>query len=121
MSRGLGRIERTILGQATADGAVDHHGSKGAVLLNSGVLVGDLFEPRDGRWNADWQPTPAERKATTRGMRSIVRKYPQYALAGGKGRMTLYLFEPDDPVSAMWAKATVEKRLGQQFVSRTEA
>ena len=38
-------------------------------------------------------------------MRSIVRKYPQYALAG-KGCMVLYLYEPADPISTILANLT---------------
>ena len=45
----------------------------------------------------------------TRAMRSIVRKYPQYALAG-KGCMVLYLYEPADPISTIWANLNVERR-----------
>jgi hypothetical protein len=51
-------------------------------------------------------------------MHSFVRKFPQYALAGGKGRKCLYLFEPGDPVSAIWAKLSVEN---PNFVSRSMA
>jgi hypothetical protein len=38
--------------------------------------------------------TMAMRKAIVRAMHSFVRKYPQYALAGGKGRSELYLYDP---------------------------
>ena len=57
-------------------------------------------------------------KAVTRAMRSFVRKFPQYALTGGKEREMLYLYEPADPISAMWAKLSVER---PKFVSRSEA
>lgn len=33
-------------------------------------------------------------------MHQIARKFPQYAVAGGKGRLPLYLYEPGDPWSA---------------------
>lgn len=66
----------------------------------------------------DYEPTPAQRKAVVRAMHSFVRKNPQYALTGGRGRKQLYLFEPDDPVSAMWAKLSVERR---RFVARSAA
>jgi hypothetical protein len=37
-------------------------------------------------------------------MRSFVRKHPQFALTGGRGRKPLMLYEPGDPLSAMRAK-----------------
>jgi hypothetical protein len=37
-------------------------------------------------------------------MHSIVRKFPQYALAGGKGRTCLWLYEPGDKDSAKEAR-----------------
>jgi hypothetical protein len=43
-------------------------------------------------------------------MRSYVRKHQRYALAGGRGRKQLYLYEPNDPVSAIWAKLQVANR-----------
>jgi hypothetical protein len=58
-------------------------------------------------------------------MRTIVHKYPQFALTasdgfalgvgglvvlGGKGRKDLFLYEPGDPLSAIWAKLSVESR-----------
>jgi hypothetical protein len=39
-----------------------------------------------------------------------VRRYPQFALIGGKGRKQLYLYEPGDPLSSLWAKMNVESR-----------
>ena len=68
-----------------------------------------LFHPP----RADWTPdslTAAQRKALNRAMHSFVRKYPQFALAGGKGRKRLYLYEPSDPVSATWMKMQLESR-----------
>ena len=52
----------------------------------------------------------AQRKAVSRAMHSFVRKHPQYALTGGQGRKRLYLYEPSDPLSTMWAKMSVEQR-----------
>jgi hypothetical protein len=43
-------------------------------------------------------------------MHSFVRKYPQFALAGGQGRRGLFLYEPGDPLSALRAKMSVESR-----------
>ena len=58
----------------------------------------------------NYKPTNAQRKAVTRAMRTIVCKYPQFALTGGKGRKGLFLYEPGDPLSAIWAKLSVESR-----------
>ena len=65
-------------------------------------------EYRDNRITRTF--TPAQRKAVTRAMRSYARKHQRYALAGGQGRKQLYLYEPDDPLSAMWAKMQVANR-----------
>jgi hypothetical protein len=76
MSKGLGRIERTIL-------ATMRRGKK----LTSGQLTlqcgGDL--------------TIALRKTVLRAMHSLVRKYPQYALTGGRGQTELSLVPPPKP------------------------
>jgi hypothetical protein len=68
-------------------------------------------------WTAA-EATPAQRKAAVRAMHSFVRRHQRYALAGGKGRKELVLYEPDDPLSAMWAKLTVER---SGFVARCKA
>lgn len=141
MSRGLGRIERAILAQIerekqsnermlarlstmqvdpSLERLLDQHMEterQGAVLVSSWYLLCDLYSPKD-TWSFGWAPSNAQRKAVTRAMHSFVRKFPQYALMGGQGRKRLYLYEPANPVSAMWAKLTVERR---KFVSRVEA
>ena len=124
MSRGPGRIERVIERAIADDHAPDQWtGKPGPVLVSSWSLVFDAYQPRvDGRWITDlgWLPTRAQRQAVTRAMRSFVRKHQRYALAGGNGRMVLYLYEPDDPLSAMWTKMTVATG-SRKFVTRTEA
>jgi hypothetical protein len=115
MSRGLGRIERHILIEIARDQEPDPYtGEPGAVLLNSWTLAHDLFSP--ATW--DWRPSRTQRQSVTRAMRSFVRKFPQYALAGGNGRKKLYLFQPDNLLSATWAKLNVEQR---DIVSRSKA
>ena len=110
MSRGLGKIERAILDDITI-------GGPSSVLIHSwGLLCHANCFRRSAFWN--FEPTTAERKAVTRAMRSFVRKFPQYALTGAKERKMLYLYEPADPISAMWAKLSVER---PKFVSRSEA
>ena len=102
MSRGLGKIERAILDDITI-------GGPSSVLIHSwGLLCHHNCFRRPAFWN--FEPTTAERKAVTRAMRSFVRKFPQYALTGGKERKMLYLYEPADPISAMWAKLSSSAR-----------
>ena len=113
MSRGLGRIEQVILDRTQI---VDTRGELRSVLLDSWELAFDRFWHRERDW--DWEPSLAQRKAVTQAMHSFVRKFPQYALIGGHGRKRLFLYEPADPLSAMWAKLRVEHR---EFVSRSEA
>ena len=46
-----------------------------------------------------------------RAMHSFVRKFPEYGLIGGKGRAGgLYLYERNDPQSAMAAKLRAQTR-----------
>jgi hypothetical protein len=47
-----------------------------------------------------------------------VRKFPQYALMGGKGRKGLILYEPGDPDSVAWATGNL---YSDQFVGRDPA
>jgi hypothetical protein len=110
MSRGLGKIERAILDDITVGGL-------SSVLMHSwGLLCHHNCFRRPAFWN--FEPTTTVRKAVTRAMRSFVCKFPQYALTGGKELKMLYLYEPADPISAMWAKLSVER---PKFVSRSEA
>jgi hypothetical protein len=101
MSRGLGRIERAIAS------TLDYSGT--AV---SDRLARDVFEPsfRDGDdYDVDayyaWKPSRSQRIATVRAMRSFVRKNPQLALAGGRGRSPLYIYNTEDKPSGIVAAA----------------
>jgi hypothetical protein len=51
-------------------------------------------------------------------MRSFVRKHPQFALGGGRGRARLYIYEPGDPLSVTLARLWAERG---RFVSISEA
>jgi hypothetical protein len=84
MSRGSGRIERSI--QSLIERLQTNEHSRTAVLINSWVIVGEVFRPRSlfmRDWH--WKPTVAQRKAVARAMHSFVRKFPQFALLGGQG------------------------------------
>lgn len=116
MSKGLGRIERAILGAIARD-KVGLAGEPDPVRVTSWGILYDLFQPAYGAPSAGmgwgWTPrqaTPAQRKTVVRALHSFVRKHPEYALTGGKGRKELILYEPADPVSAAWARLTVERR-----------
>ena len=52
----------------------------------------------------------AKQKSILRALHSFVRKHPESALMGGQGRKRLYLYEPGDPISALWAKLSIERR-----------
>ena len=105
VSKGPGRIERAILSMVEA--------RAGGVLLHSWEVTCAVF----GTSDAD-KPSPAQRNAVSRAMRSFVRRFPQYALTGWRGRKRSFLYEPGDPLSAMWAKLQMETR---REVSREEA
>jgi hypothetical protein len=107
LSRGPGRIERAILDQIKSDKAPDRYGRSGVVLISSWDLA-YIYQPPSsvdpsGSWHAK-NATPAQRKAVIRAMHSFVRKFPQYAIGGGKGRGRLFLYEPGDPLSATWVR-----------------
>jgi hypothetical protein len=125
MSRGLGQLERFILDEVnrTSEGErVPAHGQ--AVMLAQ-----CFYQPEDWHSNGalvdykqtgqmrTFEPSTAQRKAMVRALHSFVRKFPQYALMGGKGRKTLLLYEPGDPVSVAWATSM----LSASFVSMREA
>ena len=118
MSRGLGRIERAILtcieeGRRPL-GSFTPHGPH----ISSHHVISVCFPtphyPTPGR---NQKPTPAQRKAIWRAMYTVVRKYPQYALMGGKGRTSLWLYEPADPESTLWAELAVKYRC---FIPRSD-
>ena len=47
-------------------------------------------------------------------MHGFVRRNHQFALAGGQGRTWLYLYEPDDPLSAMWMRLKLPSEPSKQ-------
>ena len=103
MSRGPGRLERAILDQIESDKAPDRYGQSGVVLISSWDLAYIYQPPSSVDPSASWHPknaTPAQRKAVIRAMHSFVRKFPQYAIGGGKGRGRQIIYEPGDPLSA---------------------
>jgi hypothetical protein len=104
MSRGLGRIERTILAHIVDVEARRSVDPQSAVHLHSWELLCGLYP------SANYTFTPAQRKAVIRALHSFVRKHQRFALAGGQGRKMLYLYEPDDPISTMWAKLSLAYR-----------
>jgi hypothetical protein len=110
MSRGFGKIERWI-GPEIARGKARPKPT--AVLIPSKSLA--YHYPHSDR---DWKPSGSQRRAVVQAMHSFVRKFPQYALIGGQGGKQLYLYEPSDPVSAAWAKLTMERH---NHVTRIEA
>jgi hypothetical protein len=112
MSRGLGRIERVIAAEIAGDAR-----HRMAVHLGSGRLALAVYRPKD-EFGGTGSSTLAQCKAVSCAMHSFVRKHQQYALAGGRGRKSLYLYDTADPVSVMWAKLSVEHR---RFVPQSEA
>ena len=107
MSRGLGRIERWILDEIERRAVPDITGHSRPVLVNSWGLACNFDEGRFSDFDA--KPSRAQRVAVARAMHSFVRKFPQYALTGGRGRKMLYLYEPGDSLSAAWAEMSVAK------------
>jgi hypothetical protein len=138
MSRGLGFWERAILGMINkqnkekeydrhplkdkADAWDIEHGlppDRPCVYLFPWLLCTSNLEC----WTADKTkfiaPTDSELESARRAMHSFVRKFPQYGLIAGKGRAGgLYLYERDDPASAMWAKLNSEYK---NFVGKNDA
>jgi hypothetical protein len=109
MSRGLGRIERAILAEIEKGRTPKGVGEPLGAHVSSGQLFFACYpEARPaGGWH--WpEPTEAQRKAVWRAMHAIVRKFPQYALMGGKGQTPLWLYEPADPFSTLWAELAVK-------------
>jgi hypothetical protein len=110
----LGRIERIIY--AEVNQRDPRTGEKRTVHVHSWGLSCDHTLPgHQCGW--EWTPSRSRRKAVVRAMHSFVRKFPAYALTGGKGRGILYLYEVADPLSAFWARLSVARG----FVSRFEA
>jgi hypothetical protein len=117
VSRGPGHIERAIL-RAIERNKVGFDGKSKPLRLTSWQVIWDCYpEARQTTWERP-PATMAQQKAISRALHSIVRKHPQYALIGGNGRKRLCLYEPADPLSALWAKLTVERHA---FVSLSDA
>jgi hypothetical protein len=104
MSKGLGRIERLIEREIERAQGANRRAREYPIQISTWDLLCDAYP------SADYTFTPAQRKAVTRAMHSYVRKHQRYALAGGQGRMQLYLYEPDDPLSTMWVKMQIANR-----------
>jgi hypothetical protein len=109
MSKDLSPIERHIAAEV-AKAKTSPDTDRPTLLLSSRTLAFScpLFD-RDLS-QRQWTPSAPQRQAILRGMHSFVRKYPNFALAGCQGRRGLYLYEPGDPLSALWAKMNVESR-----------
>lgn len=105
MSRGEGRIEQAILAAIERQKAGPRARS---VHMMAGSLAYYCYRPADSGWG--WEPTMAQQKSILRALHSFVRKHPEFALMGGQGRKRLYLYEPGDPISALWAKLSIERR-----------
>ncbi len=109
MSRGLCRIDRAILarieeGRTSTGVGWPPHGAH----VSSGQLFWDCYpNPKPG-FPDHREPTPVQRKSVSRAMHAIVRKFPQYALMGGEGQTPLWLCEPGDPESTLWAELSVK-------------
>ena len=105
MSRGLGKIERAIVRAIEVNRDAGHpaHVSSWAITL-------DVFEPKPEApgWRWMWNPTRSQRASVVHAMRTFVRKFPCYDLAGGQGRKPLLLYEPSDPLGGMWAQLFTE-------------
>jgi hypothetical protein len=88
VSRGLGRIERAILA------VIEREAEEGwgGLMLCAEELAQDIYGPPAF-------PTRAQVVSVLRAMHSLTRKFPQYALAGGKGREPLWLYDRSDPRS----------------------
>ena len=92
MSRGLGHIERAIAAEIEKVKSGRYsHGDPCPVHESSRSIAFTCFRS-NGR--------KVQRGAAARAMRSFVRKHPQFALTGSKGRNELLLYEPSDPLSA---------------------
>jgi hypothetical protein len=100
----IGRIERRIL-ELVEGAASDVVNSAQDVCLSADDIARDVY-----RCWPERHPTRAEYVSVYRAMHSFVRKFPQYALIGGKGRTPLYLYEPDNPRSARTAAEWTERR-----------
>ena len=112
MSRGLGALERFIIGQIAECEARD---LAHVTTLTTWMLANDWFRPEDwcmtnpGLGNI-FIASRSQRSSMIRAMKRIASKFPQFALAGGKGRKQLCLYDITDPVSVKWAELYVDNR-----------
>src|ERR1700722_6288732 len=113
-----GRIERAII--VAIARATSPEGA-GTIRITPSDLAHKAYrsgtEPEEGPMG---EPTLPQRKAVIRAMHSFVRKYPRFVLLGGEGRGRLLIFDGADPISAMWAKLTAERKSGR-FIRREDA
>jgi hypothetical protein len=87
VSRSLGRIERAILA------VIEREAEEGfGLMLCAEDLAQEIYRSKA-------LPTRAQVVSLLRAMHSLTRKFPQYALAGGKGREPLWLYDRSDPRS----------------------
>jgi hypothetical protein len=109
MNKDLSPIECHIAAEV-AKAKTSPHTDRPTLLLSSRTLACScpLFDRAQSE--RQWRPSAPQRQAILRALHSFVRRYPQFALIGGKGRKQLYLYEPGDPLSSLWAKMNVESR-----------
>src|SRR5919109_5175259 len=94
----LGRIERRILEFVERD--------EDLVRAGQGFGADEIVSVVYG-W-PHLHPTRAEYVSTLRAMHSFVRKFPKYALIGGKGGKPLVLYDTSYPQSVAAAKEATE-------------
>jgi hypothetical protein len=115
MSQGPGRIERAI--QTEIDREPLFGDQYGFVAVSAERILVALYRPT-GEWLLEWKPTRSQRYAVTRAMRRFVERHPRYALTGGKGRMSLFLFDTTDARSVKWA--ALSSRPGAGHIPRSK-
>jgi hypothetical protein len=113
MSKGLGKIERYIK-ELIYNCLNPQYGPKSDLSFVN-VRTWDVihvFHPGYDNYKGyiNWSPTRYQKQAAVRAMHSFVRKNPQYALAGGKGRKSLFLYDPATPLSVAWMKGSLVSR-----------
>src|SRR5512132_1793023 len=109
MNKDLGPIERHIAAEV-AKAKTSPRTDRPTLLLSSRTLACSCPHFDRDLSERQWRPSAPQRQAILRAMHSFVRKYPQFGVIGGQGRKGLYLYEPGDPLSALWAKMSLERR-----------